>query len=217
MDVPERLTARVVSPGDDPTIHGYAVADDLARHFGFAEVVFLALTGDVPDRRIGRIFERALVCAAPITIAEAPSHAAVLARLSGARPSSVAAVAAVGVAEQSRFRLEQLAPLLSWLREGREGPAPRSAPEPGTAALHDVLQEAGLVVDERDRDLSLTAALVAVFHDLGLREAWQLEAAFVVARWPLAQAEAMSNTPGALGTYPIRLPSFDLRGTPREP
>lgn len=210
MDVPERLTARVVSPGPDPAIHGYAVADDLARHFGFGEVIFLALTGEAPERAAGQAFERALIFAAPITIAEAPSHAAALARLCAAKPSSVAAVAAIGLAEQARFRLEELAPLLAWLREGREGPPPGAVPDPRTAALHDVLRSVDLEVDARDADLPLAAALVAVFHDLGLREPWQIEAAFTVARWPVAMAEAMSNAPGALGTYPIRLPPFEL-------
>lgn len=210
MDVPERLTARVVAPGPDPRIHGYSVGDDLGRHYGFAEVVFLALTGELPDRAAGLAFERALIFAAPVTIAEAPSHAAALARLCSAKPSSVAAVAAIGLAEQSRHRLGELGPLLAWLREGRPGDAPGAAPDPRTAALHEALRSAGARVNDRDRDLPLPAALLATFHDLGLREPWQLEAVFTIARWPVAMAEAMSNAPGALGTYPIRLPPFEL-------
>lgn len=217
MEVPEHLTARVVAPGEAPLVHGYDVQADLSAHYGFSDLVFLSLTGELPEGHAGRAFEVLLMFAAPVSVAEAPSHAAALARLCSAKPSSVAAVAAIGLAEQARHRVEELAPLIEWLRADREGPPALAGGDSPTARLQAMLRACGAPVDERDAQLPLAAAIVAGLWDLGLREAWQLEAAFVVARWPLAQAEAMSNTPGALGTYPIRLPSFDLRGTPREP
>ncbi|MBX3271963.1 MAG: hypothetical protein KF729_16970 [Sandaracinaceae bacterium] len=210
MPVPEHLTARVVEPGAAPRLHGYDVQDDLARHYGLGEVVLLALTGELPDRAAGRAIDVLLVFAAPITIAEAPSHAAALARLCSAKPSSVAAVAAIGLAEQARFRLEALAPLLAWLASGRDGPPPEETEDAATARLHETLRSVGAAVSARDAALPVGAAIVAGLFELGLREPWQIEAALNCARWPIAIAEAMSNTPGALGTYPIRLPEFEL-------
>lgn len=210
MRVPERLTARVVRPGEEPLLHGFDLHQDLARHYGLAEVVLLALTGAPPTREAGRAFEILLIHACGIGVGEAPSHAAVLARLCGARPSGVAAVAAIGLTEQSRARSEALAPLLSWLREGRPGPAPIDGPTAAAVRLQDDLRGAGVPVDPRDATLGHEAAIVAAMFDLGLRDAWKIEVAWSLARWPIAIAEAMSHEEGALGTYPIRLPPFEL-------
>ena len=212
MDVPERLTARVVAPGERPLLHGYDVQEDLSAHYGFGEVVLIALTGEAPSREAGRAFDAALTFASPVSVAEAPSHAAALSRLCSAKPSSVAGVAAIGLAEQARHRLDELEALLAWLREGRDGDAPTGVDDPGTARLHARLRAVGHPPDPRDAGLPLSAALVATLFDLGLHERWQLEAALAVARWPIAIAEAMSNRPGDLRTYPIRLPEFAITG-----
>ncbi len=212
MRVPEHLTAHVVRPGEEPLLHGFELHQDLARHYGLAEVVLLALTGAPPNREAGRAFEVLLIHACGIAVGEAPSHAAVLARLCSARPSGVAAVAAIGLTEQSRARSETLAPLLAWLRDGRPGPAPIGGASGATARLQDDLRSAGAAVDPRDAALDHEAAIVAAMFDLGLREAWQIEMAWSLARWPIAVAEAMSHEDGALGTYPIRLPPFELVG-----
>ena len=118
MDVPEQLTARVVAPGDRPSIHGYDVQEDLSAHYGFGEVVLVALTGEAPTEAAGRAFGVALTFAAPASIAEAPTHAAALSRLCSAKPSSVSAVAAIGLAEQARHQLDELGAL------GKEGIRP---------------------------------------------------------------------------------------------
>lgn len=210
MNAPDRLAARVVTPGGRPRLHGYDVQEDLSLHYSFGEVVFTALVGEAPSAHAGRAFDALLVFAAPISIAEAPSHAAALARLCAARPSNVASVAAIGLTEQSRHRLEELAPVLAWLERGRAGEAPLGGAAEDTARLHACLSACGIEASPADLALPLPAAIVAALFDLGLREAWQIEAVFAVARWPVAIAEAMSNRPGALGSYPIRLPEFEL-------
>src|SRR5262245_62268100 len=86
---PSKLTARVVSPGPRPVLHGYDVQGDLAQHYGFGEVLLLALTGTPPDAERGHDFDVALIFLAPISIAEAPVHAASLARLCRAAPSGL--------------------------------------------------------------------------------------------------------------------------------
>ena len=79
----KKLQARVVSLDEDPNIHGYSVSEDLAPHYSFCELFLLTLTGELPEKETGKIFETALQFAAPITVAEAPTHAAILARLCG--------------------------------------------------------------------------------------------------------------------------------------
>lgn len=212
MDVPDRLTARVVAPGERPLLHGYDVQDDLSAHYGFGEVVLIALTSEAPTRAAGRAFDVALTFAAPVSVAEAPSHAAALSRLCSAKPSSVAAVAAIGLAEQARHRLDEHDGLLAWLRAGRAGDPPMDEPDAGTRRLHARLRAVDHAPAAGDAGLPLFAALVATLFDLGLRERWQIEAALAVARWPVAIAEAMSNRPGDLKTYPIRLPEFVIGG-----
>src|SRR5919112_1099801 len=85
---PTEIEARVITPGLDPRLHGFSVEGDLAIHYRFPELVQLALTGVPPDEECGRALDIALQFVAPLAIAEAPTHAAVLTRLFGARTSS---------------------------------------------------------------------------------------------------------------------------------
>src|SRR5690606_2603574 len=57
---PARLSARVATARPVPRIHGYAIADDLARYYSLAEQTLLALTGAIPDEATGRAFEWAM-------------------------------------------------------------------------------------------------------------------------------------------------------------
>jgi hypothetical protein len=171
MDVPDRLPARVVAPGAAPRLHGYDLQADLATHYRFSEIAALALLGEAPSPAAGRVFEVALTFACSATIAEAPAHASALSRLCGARPSSVAAVAATALAEEARHRVLAHAPLLAWLDGGRAGAPPEEPVEdPATARLHGHLEALGHPIAAGDRGLPLGAALLAVFHDVGLRQ-----------------------------------------------
>ena len=102
MDAPARLAAHVVTPGPQPLLHGFDVQNDLARSYDFAEVVYTALTGEPPSETTGRVFNVLLTFLAPISVAEAPCHATVLARLVGARTAGLVSTAAIGLAEQAR-------------------------------------------------------------------------------------------------------------------
>jgi len=46
---PETLTARVVTPGAHPRLHGYDVEADLACHYDPTDILSLALTGELPS------------------------------------------------------------------------------------------------------------------------------------------------------------------------
>ena len=72
---PEKLTARVVTAGARPRLHGYDVEADLARHYSFTEMVLLSLTGNLPTAQEARAFDVALQFAAPVSVQEAPTHA----------------------------------------------------------------------------------------------------------------------------------------------
>ena len=99
---PERLSARVVEPGPSPRVHGYDVEADLARYYRASDLTLLSLTGELPSPGASAAFEVACMFLAPISVAEAPVHAAVLARLCAAPSSSIAAVAAIALSQQAR-------------------------------------------------------------------------------------------------------------------
>ncbi len=208
---PERLTARVVSPGRPPRIRGYDVEGDLAGHYSFAEVVLAALCGEAPDRAAGRAFEIALVWLSPLSAAHAPVHAAGLARLCGADTTGVAGVAAIGLAELARKVAAEHAELLSWLDEARGDPPDGFAPADDedrrrSDLFRAQIGNAGLELP--GAELSPTALALCVLHRCGLRSREPIEAALVVARLPCAAAEALEVPPLRFDQYPINLPRF---------
>lgn len=104
---PNTITARVVQPGEDPRIHGYAVSADLAKHYGFSDVVFLTLTGELPTDEQSAKFARALILLSAISVGEAPSHAASLARVCDGSDSAVIGTAAIALSEQARVAVAE--------------------------------------------------------------------------------------------------------------
>jgi hypothetical protein len=215
LEVPSQLTARVVAPGWRPLLHGYDVQGDLSRHYGFAEVILTALRAEAPDAETGAAFEVALAFAAPVAVTDAPAHAAMLARLCGARAAGVASVAGITLAEQARWLLDEHAAVLAWLDGAGELPASAAPGSDDEAAAVDRLRGA-LEARRASRflpgvRLGLVPALVALFHGVALRERWQIEAAFCAARWPVAIAEAAAAAAGDLKSYPMRLPEMVYR------
>jgi len=189
-DWPEQLTARVVDPGPPLRIHGYAIDDDLARHRSVSDVTYLALTGELPDAERARVFAATMVFLAGITVAEAPAHAAVLARICDGTTSSILGTAAITLAEQARWSVA----------EYRNGGASDDR-SPRVAALAALT---GL-------DLPHGAAVSAAFAALewcGLQRDEQLEAAFVTARLPVVAAEALATPTGSFRDYPLNVPRF---------
>ena len=85
---PARLTARVVTPGERPRVHGYDVEGDLALHYQPTDLLFLLLMGELPTPAVSRAFSVVLMFLAPVSVAHASTHAAVVGRLCGAPASS---------------------------------------------------------------------------------------------------------------------------------
>ena len=207
---PEKLTARVVTPGARPRLHGYDVEADLARHYSFTETVLLALTGELPTAAEARAFDVALQFAAPASAQEAPTHATILARICMASTSQMQGVAAIALAEQARVLVTQHQRWIEMLK----GPLAVIPPEAcatsdGERESVDRLRHAlrGTVdVPALSHDLGRPAAVLATLHACGLKSVEAIECALVLARLPVAMAEALSTPSGSHRQYPVQLP-----------
>lgn len=216
---PHKLTATVVSPGEAPRLAGYDVAADLARHYGMAEVAWLALRGELPAPHEREAFEAALVLLSPVHIGEAPAHAAFLSRLLAAEPSATIAVAAVGLGELGRTEHRELGPWLAWL-EAAAAEAAEATPLPACALATSPAAAAPAWLDAAMRrwfgptrglpsaSLHRVACAHAILHRLGFREPLALELLTSWARLPAVIAEALAAVPGAVRSYPARLPDY---------
>jgi len=207
---PAKLTARVVTPGPCPRVHGYDVEGDLARHYSFAETVLLALTGDLPAKGEARAFDVALQFAAPAFVQEAPTHATILARICMASTSQMLGVAAIALAEQARVLV---ADHRAWI-DLLAGPFSEAPPEllaktdeerESVMRLRQALRGT-VVVPALVHDLGRPAALLATLHASGLRTADTMECALVLARLPVAMAEGLATPAGSHREYPVLLP-----------
>jgi len=210
---PDTLTARVVTPGASPRLHGYDCEAELARNVSMAEGVLLALTGELPGRVRARAFEIAQHFLAPVAVNEAPAHAAVLARLCWGSTSSILGTAAIALAEQARFTVSELRPHWEWLSKGSSRiPEPLRAADAedrsSVARLREALQRVDFRVQALEHDIARTPAIVAALVACGLSQPPQVEAAWVLARLPVAFAEASAAKPGNLREYPWHLPRF---------
>jgi hypothetical protein len=207
---PNKLTARVVTPGPRPSIYGFDVEGDLARHYSFAETVFLALTGDIPTPEQGRAFEVALQFAAPAPINEAPTHAASIARMCSGTTSSIQGTAAVALAEQARVLVTEHARWIAGLSGNIAGVDPEhratsEAERSSVARLRSAL-EGKIDVPALAFDVSRSAGLLAAFHACGVKTGKQMECALVVAKLPVAVAEALATPARSFRKYPTLLP-----------
>jgi hypothetical protein len=148
---PEKLKARVTTPGADPAVHGYSVEGDLARHYSLAEGVLLALTGELPAAEQAAAFEVALHFLSPAPVNEAPAHATVVARICDVTTSAMAGTATIALAEQAHAVVRAHAGLLAELEAGigtgaREWAAADDVERASVARLRAALRERGVVL-----------------------------------------------------------------------
>jgi hypothetical protein len=210
----EKLQARVISPGDAPSVHGYDVEADIAQHYGYAEYLLLCLTGELPEPARARAFNIAMVFLGPLSVAHAPTHAAVLSRLCGSQSSGTIGVASIGLAEQARVLIADHRELILWLpHPDREFPLRYRADEddPSVARLARALAGLGVLVPALSHRPNRDAALIATLWAVGLKRAAQLEAALVLARLPSTVAEAFAERATNFAHYPVNLPRIEYR------
>jgi hypothetical protein len=212
-----RLQAHVVTPGSRPRIHGYDVRGDLLENTSLPGLIFLTLTGELPTPEVLLAFEKALVFLAPVSIAEAPVHASVLAGLCGSNASGLTGVAAITLAQQAHWVITEHRELFASLAAGNTPHEslfnPQSEEEQEeTDLLVKALENAGLKPPEVCRRLSPIAAALAVLHECcNLTDPGLLEAVLVLTRIPCALAEGRAVQPGEFRSYPIDLPKFVYR------
>jgi hypothetical protein len=212
-DFPATIEARVMTPGAEPRIHGFDVEGDLALHYRFPELVQVALTGGAPDEARGRAFDIALQFLAPLAIGEAPTHAAVLARLCGARTSSILAVTCIALAERAREVVADHRELREWLAapEGELPPqfrATSSEDRTSVERLKVALAAAGVSVPGLVHGPTRQSALFMALHFSGLTRDEHLETVLVLASLAPTLAEAQAHRAGDFVHYPMRLPNF---------
>jgi hypothetical protein len=215
---PEKLRARVVTPGPAPRVHGYDVESDLAQHYGIGDWVLLSFTGELPTAPARAAFEVAWLFLGAVSVAHAGAHASVLARLCGATVSATVGVAAIGLAEQARALLVEHEELLHSLRASAALPERYQsfATEEREAVerLRLALRRTGLSVPTLQQSPTRDAALLSVLFACGLRRARQLEAVVTLARLPCALAEGFAERATNFGNYPINLPPFVYEESP---
>ena len=175
--------------------------------------MLLTLTGELPAPGHARAAEIALAFLAPVSVAHASAHGAVLARLCGATTSATVGVSAVGLAEQARVLLDRHDALLAWLA-APEGELPiqyRSESATETASverLGALLASTGLDVRWFALRPTRDAALLGVLYGAGLSRRELLETVLVVARLPAVVAEAFAEKPANFANYPTDLPAY---------
>lgn len=209
---PKKLTARVLEPGEVARVHGYALETDLAANYTFSEIVLLGLTGELPTPMKARAFEVACAFFARTSAAEAPVHAALLARICNATTSAIAGVGAIALGEQARSDLARYDAFLAWLADPRGPLPPHFLAKDLAESTRTVSLKAALVRRDAfvpialDFDLEPDAATIAVFQACGLDTLPELEAVRVYCRFPLLIAEALAAPPAKYKDYPVTLP-----------
>jgi hypothetical protein len=155
-----------------------------------------------------------MVFLGPLSVAHAPTHAAVLSRLCGSQTSGTIGVASIGLAEQARVLVAEHRELCVWLAHPeRELPQRYRAgvEDPSVARLARALAGLEVVVPVLLHQPTRDAALIATLWAVGLKRAAQLEAALVLARLPGTVAEAFAERATNFAHYPVNLPRVEYR------
>ena len=180
---PDKITAKVVEPGENPRLHGYDIQGDLAKHYRWSEAFFLSLTGELPKDEFAPALDIALIFLSSISVNEAPAHAAVLAGFCGTPTNTATSIVAITLAEQARTIIAR------YLKEkGQRAVSPR--PPEQLTPMQQRLAEIGLPVAMAGDYDNMAFAALSVLENCGLSKPGQLEAAWVMARLPVALAEA---------------------------
>lgn len=192
-----------------PRLHGYDVEADLARHYRFSDVVYLALVGELPSDAQSRAFEIGLTFAAPISVAEGPGHTLALAGFFGAEPSGLLAAASATIADYARAAIEASEALFRDATIAPDAPhLAASSPEERASIdrLHALLP-AGVDVPALRAYPRRDLAILCVLRAAGLRTREQLATALTIAGIGPAIAEATPRKLNEILTkYPVHVP-----------
>jgi hypothetical protein len=203
---PAKLVARAVDWDGGGAIHGFGVVDDLARNYGPHETLLLSLTGAPPTSEQGRAFGVALTWICAADIGSAPTHAGVLAQISGAPVTNLLAIAVLAAGQEAEHLLAGRSPTVdhesACTRESNAGTL--------TGAWRRELQSSsGLDLPELELVNDAAEAALAVFRTVGLEGRAQIVSAWVWGRMIGVVAEALAYAPLEMRSYPLRVPAFE--------
>lgn len=194
---PKKLDAHVVSPGPPLRVHGYALCEDLARHYDFGEFLVTALVGTPPTPAWGEAVNMALVVLSGIGVERTATHVATLARRCGADDRSTLQTGFLGLVEEVSAEVSATAPV---------EPAPTSAALEFHRSLPDAVRS-----DLPSPESTLRRHALLVLSQAGLSTPMQQMVALSVARLPTLAAETMAVSGGDVRGYPMQLPKFEYQ------
>jgi len=212
MEWPAQLIARAIEPdAADDHLHGYAVLGDLAKHVSFADTIYLALTGELPDTRAAALFGLALFSFATPSVGEAPTHLAIVTRLTSGPFASALGAGLATAADAARHLMSTHAELLPWLDTPTDvlPDVASGARDPWVATLIERVTSIDANVDRLRAEMTKDAARIALLHVAGLRARDQMIAAIVAASVAGIAAETLATGPQHLGIYPVNVPKFE--------
>jgi hypothetical protein len=205
-----QLSARVIEGAPDADrVYGYAVVSDLARHYAYSDVVYLAITGELPDDRSAQLFRTALTASAPASVRDASAHGAVLARVSAASVATSIAVGAIGAAAEVQDLVERHAELFGWFaaRTAETPPAFRAESDDWVGALLESVRGIDPQPDLPRPDMTRDAAVIALMCAAGVRTPDQVMAALLMSRLCGISAEVLATGPQHFWNYPVQVPA----------
>lgn len=195
---PSTLPAHVASPGDTPRVQGFALVDDLAAHYDFAEFLITALTGTPPSKAWGRAANVALVVLAGTSVADAAVHVATLARRCGADDSAALS-----------------AGLLTLAQQASQAPPPTPPDDSAEALFRTLPQEVRDALGHPGTDARALAR--RILSGAGLTSPMHLATALCIAQLPVLAAEVDAVGRGDVQGYPMQLPRYRYESPDESP
>lgn len=211
---PDKLSAKLVDAGDDNDLHllGYSLSDDLLQHYSFTEMAYLALTGHLPQKEQSVLLELALRLWAAFSLAEAPAHAASLARICGSSNSATISIAATLLSEQSQNLIRHNKSWLDFLRNKSKLDSHRELPSPRTVhwlrAITKQLPKNIKNIEFLEKSTTPEELILALLVLAGIEASTQISSFLVLARLPVSCAEAWTQKAASFADYPSDLPGF---------
>jgi hypothetical protein len=184
----------------------------LATNYSFPEVLLLSMTGALPTREASKLFNVVMISLGDNSLADAGTHAALLARITGARMASAASIVGIVAAEEGMLlarayaSLNEAGPRSGLLRPGTT--QERGAVRALTSAAKSVAPRLSKVPAQ----LSLLGVHAALLGACGLQHEWQFVNVSMLARSTVALAEAYDRPPPSFTEYPMDQPAFRYRG-----
>ena len=215
----ERLVSHIVQPGNNPTVHGYALYEDLAKHYSPNDLELLSFTGELPSDAQSHVYEvtRSFMMAPPP--GSAANQAAAITHMLNRDEGATVMVAIQMCANEAKHWAEQQQPVLDWLKNYSSRTAQQFVTNDteslsAVSALLDAIGDHHSQITGIAENINIDAALTCALHFCGLKHAAHLQTVRCLAGMPAVVAEGLCWQPKQLMTYPTRLPDFHYPDAP---